>query len=65
MSAQLPEECRYLVEHVCPCDLKRDKEPRDDIWPPGVATVLNAALDRNYEIIRTHPAVRQVPRHSA
>ncbi len=56
VTTKLPEECPYLVEHVCPYDPKRDKEPRDDIWPPGVAAVLNAVLDRNYEIIRSRGA---------
>ena len=50
--ALLPEECPFLVEHVCPCDPKRDKMPRNDIWPPTVAAIFNAALDREYEIIR-------------
>ena len=53
--AKLPEECPYLVEHVCPYDPKRDKAPRNDTWPPGVAAVLNAVLDRDYEIIRRGP----------
>ncbi len=56
--AQLPEECPYLVEHVCPYDPKRDKAPRNDIWPAGVAAVLNAVLDRDYEIIRRGPRSR-------
>lgn len=58
MDAQLPDDCPYLVEHVCPYDPKRDKAPRNDIWPPGVAAALNAVLDRNYEIIRTGPRSR-------
>ncbi len=55
VAAQLPEECPYLVEHVCPYDPKRNQEPRDDIWQPGVAAALNAALDRDYENIRRGP----------
>lgn len=55
---KMPEDCPYLVEHVCPYDPKRDKMPRNDIWPPGVAAVLNAVLDRNYEIIRRGPRSR-------
>ena len=53
--AKLPEECPYLVEHVCPYDPKRDKAPRNDIWPPGVAAALNSVLDRDYRIIRRGP----------
>ena len=53
--AQLPENCPYLVEHVCPYDPKRDKVPRNEVRPPGVAAALNAALDRDYEIIRRGP----------
>ena len=52
MDAKLPDDCPYLVEHVCPYDPKRDKSPRNDIWPPGVAAVFNAVLGRNYEILR-------------
>ncbi len=50
--AQLPENCPNLVEHVCPYDPRRDKVPRNEVWLPGVAAALNAALDRDYEIIR-------------
>ncbi len=50
--AQLPEDCPYLVEHVAAYDPKLDKEPRDDVWPPGVAVRLNAALEADYEIRR-------------
>ena len=49
---QLPEECPYLVEHVAAYDPKVDKEPREDIWPPGVANVFNRVLGTNYEILR-------------
>lgn len=55
VGANLPDDCPYLVEHICPYDPKRDKEPRNDIWPPGVAAVLNAVLGRDYEIIRRGP----------
>ena len=65
VDARLPDECPYLVEHVCPYDPKRDKAPRDDVWPPGVAAVLNAALDRNYEILRADSRSRAAQALSA
>lgn len=49
--AQLPEDCPYLVEHVAAYDPRQDKEPRDDIWPPGVARVFNRILGTDYEIL--------------
>ena len=52
VDAELPEDCPYLVEHVAAYDPKRDKQPRDDVWPPGVAVRLNAALEADYEIRR-------------
>ena len=49
---QLPKECSYLLEHVAGYDPKRDKEPREDIWPPEVAKVFNRVLGKKYEILR-------------
>ena len=49
-TAKLPEDCPYLVEHVAAYDHKRDKEPREDVWPPAVAVRLNTALGRDYRI---------------
>ena len=50
--AKLPASCPYLIEHVAAYDPKRDEEPQSDVWPPGVAAHLNAALGTNYEIHR-------------
>ena len=50
--AKLPEDCPYLAEDVAAYDPKRDKEPRDDVWPPAVAVRLNATLGRDYKIRR-------------
>ena len=44
----LPEECPYPVEDVAAYNPKRDKEPRDLVWPPPIAKRLNEALGRNY-----------------
>lgn len=49
---KLPEDCPYLVEDVAAYDPRRDKEPRDDVWPPAVAVRLNTALGRDYKISR-------------
>ena len=48
--AQLPDDCPYLVEHVAAYDPKRNKQPRSDVWPPGVAVVFNSVLGTDYEI---------------
>ncbi len=50
--AQLPEDCPYSAEHVAAYDPKRDKQPRSDVWPPGVAVVFNGVLRTDYEILR-------------
>ena len=50
--AKLPEDCPYAVEHVAAYDPKRDKEPREDVWPPAVAVRLNTELGRDYKIRR-------------
>ena len=50
--AQVPKECPYLLEHVAGYDPKRDKGPREDIWPPEVAEVFNRVLGMDYEILR-------------
>lgn len=50
VDAQLPEDCPYLVEHLAAFDPERDTRPRDEVWPPGVAVALNAALGTDYEI---------------
>jgi len=52
VDAQLPDECPYLAEHVAAYDPKRDKQPRGDVFPPGVAVAFNSALGTNYEIHR-------------
>ncbi|MCY4187446.1 MAG: hypothetical protein OXD30_03075 [Bryobacterales bacterium] len=48
--ARLPDDCPYLVEHVAAYDPKRDKQPRSDVWPPGVAVAFNSLLQTDYEI---------------
>ena len=58
--AQVPEECPYLLEHVAGYP-KRDKGPREDIWPPEVAEVFNRVLGMDYEILREPSLVRQDP----
>jgi len=52
VDAQLPDECPYLAEHVAAYDPRRDKQPRSDVWPPGVAVAFNSGLGTNYEILR-------------
>ena len=49
---QLPKECPYLLEHVAGYDPKREREPRDAVWPPEVAKVFNRILGKKYEILR-------------
>ncbi len=48
--ARLPDDCPYLAEHVAAYDPKRDKQPRSDVWPPGVAVAFNSQLQTDYEI---------------
>ena len=50
VDAKLPDNCPYLVEHVSAFTPKRDKQPRSDVWPPGVATALNTALGTDFAI---------------
>lgn len=52
---KLPADCPYLVEHVAAYDPKRDKEPQDEVLPPGVAIMLNRVLGRDYAI-RSRPS---------
>ena len=49
--AQVPKDCPYLLEHVAGYDPKRDKGPREDIWPPDVAKVFNRVLGTKYVIL--------------
>ena len=44
----LPEDCPYRLEDVTAFQFKRDSEPRDDVWPPEVARILNTRLHTNY-----------------
>ena len=53
IDATLPDDCPYVVEDVAAFDPKRDKQPRSDVWPPSVASVLNAALGTDYETRRS------------
>ena len=59
--AQLPKECPYLIEHVAGFAPKRDKGPREDIWPPEVAKVFNRVLGKKYEILRVPGLVQRDP----
>ena len=52
---RLPRENPYAQEHVAAFDLRRDADPRGDVFPPGVAARLNAQLGRDYEIRRGPP----------
>ena len=47
-SGRLPQECPYRREHVAAFDPKTDQAPREDVWPPSVAKILNARLGKNY-----------------
>ena len=49
--SQLPRECPYLIEHVAAYDPKVNDDPRDDVWPPGVAKVFNRLLGTEYKIL--------------
>lgn len=46
----LPKECPYRLEDVTAFDPKHDQAPRYDVWPPGVARVLNARLGEDYPV---------------
>ncbi len=46
-----PKECLYRLEHVTAFDAKTDQEPREDVWPPAVARILNTNLKQNYPIL--------------
>ena len=50
--AKLPEECPYLAEDIAAYDPSVDKDPRDDVWPPGVAKTFNRVLGEDYEIAK-------------
>ena len=46
----LPEQCPYRLEHVTAFDLKRDRDPDDEVWPPNVARILNNRLGEDYPV---------------
>ena len=46
----LPQECPYRLEEVTAYDPRRDREPRDDVWPPSVARVLNTRMNAGFPI---------------
>ena len=48
----LPVECPYRLEDVTAFDSRRAGEPRNDIWPPSVARVLNTRLDEDFPVRR-------------
>ena len=54
----LPEECPYRLDQVVAFDAESGRQPRKDIWPPAVATILNARLERNYPILAVTPPTR-------
>ncbi len=49
---RLPRENPYLLEHAAAFGLRRDADPRRDIFPPGAAIRLNTHLGTDYEILR-------------
>ncbi len=55
----LPKECPYRLEHVTAFDAKTDQEPREDVWPPSVARILNAKLKQNYPILPDYKPERE------
>ena len=38
---KIPQNCPYRLEDVAVFDLNADREPREGIWPAGVARVLH------------------------
>ena len=44
----LPKDCPYRSEDVTAFQLKRDKVPRRDVWPPEITHILNDRLFTNY-----------------
>ena len=48
---RLPAECPYRLEDVTAFDARRDREPRDDVWPPSVARALDAPDDRKPDLV--------------
>ncbi|MCY4585156.1 MAG: DUF29 domain-containing protein [Bryobacterales bacterium] len=47
----LPEQCPYRLEDVTAFDLQRDRDPDEDVWPSGVARVLNDRLGADYPVL--------------
>lgn len=54
----LPGECPYRFEHVTAYDPESDRSPRQDIWPPSAATILNARLGREYPLLADYAPLR-------
>ena len=48
--AVIPDECPYRIEDVTAFDLRTDKRPARDVWPPGVARLLNERLGESYPV---------------
>ena len=42
-------------------DLKREQVPRDDVWPPNVARVLNDRAGEDYPVRNQHAEERIRP----
>ena len=54
---RLPEDCPYSLEHVAGYDpYRRDGQLLGDVWPAGVARVLNDGLGTDYPIRHSTPA---------
>ena len=47
----LPADCPYRLEDVTAFDARRDRKPHADIWPPSVARALDAAPDREPDLV--------------
>ncbi len=48
--AELPQDCPYRTEHFFSWD-DEEKAVRREVWPPGVAVVLNTALGTEYPVL--------------
>ncbi len=60
----LPQECPYRFAHVTAFDAKSDRRPREDVWPPAVAKILNNRLEQNYPVLPDYKTERGPSRGS-
>ena len=58
----LPVACPYRLEDVAAFDPRRDREPRDDAWPPSAARVLNTRLGEDFSVGRGRAQDRGIDR---